>query len=80
MPCKFSWLCLSSVKRAVKTILPEWNPQEITKSDVAAAMCGENFAKSIGTLSIGKHNSYYDAVHQGLEWAELRNALDALRT
>ncbi len=79
MPCKFSWLCLSSVKRAVKTVLPAWNPKEITKSDVAAAMCGDHFSKSIQTLSIGKHNSYYDAVHQGLEWLELRNVLDGLR-
>lgn len=42
-------------------------------------MCGDHFAKSVQTLSIGKHNSYYDAVHQGLEWNELRIALDGLR-
>lgn len=43
-------------------------------------MCGEHFSKSIQTLSIGKHNSYYDAVHQGLEWSELRSALESIRT
>lgn len=42
-------------------------------------MCDENFSRFIQSLSIGKHNSYYDAVSQGLEWAELRNVLDGLR-
>ena len=64
VPCKFSWLCLSSVKRAVKTVLPTWQPKTVSHGDVLAAMCDEGFAKRIAAFANGKHNSYYDAVSQ----------------
>lgn len=77
-PCKFSWECLSSVRRAVRSIMPEWQPHHPEVRQVVSNLSDDAFSKSIVRLGIGKHNSYFDAVAQAIEWDDLQNALRQL--
>ena len=79
VPCKFSWLCLSSVKRAVKTLVTDWKPAIADEAEIREAMCREGFAVEIAAMRDAKHNAYFDAVAQGLEWLEVEKALRSLR-